>query len=385
MKDYKQAMEHCAPPADQEQRLKLRILAAEPVKKQPVIRPMSAARKALLAAALAVLLSVSVGAAVLVDWDAIFTERFGQTAAEVPGAETLFQAVNAESVCGDVTLRVTEALGDSQAIYFLLEYQLPEGTDLELVGQAWGSGDPARQLHLPSIAYYATDAVSWGTYEAEMGRWWPDIEWRPQFEGADYLTERNEAFYRSLPHLLEDYECLGGGTAGTQTVDFDPETGTMRFLAFYNRADGGLTETPLTVLVYPPSVTVDGETTALADHPALITFQPTQTAKAKTGELRGEDFTLRVTVSPFAIHAEYYGGGYSSIRELAEDLVLVYRSGAEQVVRPLSMGHTGSVSHSESRGVYGLSYHAQFDAILNAEEVVAIRLGGREFALTEAE
>ena len=120
MNDYRRAIERCPIPEGLEARLAERVLAAEP-EKQTAIRPMSFGKKALLAALLAVLLSVSVGAAVLVEWDEVFTRRFGRTGEETPAAETLFQAVGAESVCGDVTLRVTETLGDSQTLYLLLE------------------------------------------------------------------------------------------------------------------------------------------------------------------------------------------------------------------------------------------------------------------------
>lgn len=379
MNEYRRAMDSCPIPEGLEQRLAQRVLAAEPVKKQSVICPMSFGKKVLLAAALAALLSVSVGAAVLVEWDAVFTYRFGQSAEETPAAETLFQAVGAESVCGDVTLRISEALGDSQTIYYILEYQLPAGTDLDLVEQVWGSDDPDFQLHLPTLEYYGTDAVTWADYEGEMGRWWPGIEWRPQFEGADYLTERNEAFYRSLAHPLADYDFVGGATAGAQTVDFSRERGTMRFLAFYNRADGGLTESPMTVLVYPPSVTAAGKTVTLADHPALITFQPTQTARAKSGEVKGEGFRLQILVSPFSANVDYYGEDFTKPGALASELTLVCGDGTELPLRSLSMGHTGS------HGGGSVTYRAQFDEILNTETVTAVRFVDAEFSLVYEE
>lgn len=376
MNDYRRAMESCPIPEGLETRLAERVLAA-PAKKRAVIRPMSFGKKALLAAVLTALLSVSVGAAVLVEWDEVFTHRFGRTGEETPAAETLFQAVGAESVCGDVTLRIPEALGDSRTIYFILEYRLPEGTDTALVERAWGSADPNVQMYLPAVEYYGTDAVSWADYEAEMGHWWPDIEWRPQYEGSPYLTERNEAFYRSLPSPLEAYDFVGGATAGRQSVDFDRSTGTMRFLYFYNRDRGDLTAQPLTVLVYPPSVTVEGETVALADHPALITFRPTQTAKAKAGEAKGEG--LRISVSPFSVNADYYGEAFTEPGALAKALTLVTADGEELPLRSLSMGYSGSA------GGGSVTYRAQFDEILNTETVTAVRFGDGELPLTYEE
>lgn len=375
MNDYRRAIDSCPIPEGLEQRLGQRVLAAEPAGKTSVIRPMSFGKKALLAAALAALLSVSVGAAVLVEWDAVFTDRFGRTGEETPAAESLFQSVGAESVCGGVTLRIPEALGDSQTIYFILEYQLPEGTDLELVEQAWDGEHPDYQVHLPTIEYFRTDAVTWDAYESEMGEWWPDIEWRPQFEGSPYLTERNEAFYRSLPHPLEEYDFVGGAAAGSQTVDFDRERGVMRFLNFYHWDSGDLTERPLTVLVYPPCVTVKGETTALADHPALITFRPTQTARAKTGEVKGEGFRLNISVSPFSVHVDYYGQEFTEPGALAKALTLVDGNGAELPLRSLSRGYSGG------GGGASITYWAQFDEILNTETVTAVRFGDAEFPL----
>ena len=379
MNDYRRALDSCPIPEGLEQRLSQRVLAAEPVGKTSVIRPMSFPKKTLLAAVLAALLSVSVGAAVVVEWDAVFTDRFGQTAEESPAAESLFQSVGAESVCGDVTLRIPEALGDSQTIYFILEYQLPEGTDLELVEQAWDGEHPDYQVELPTIEYYGTDAVTWSDYEADMGHWWPDIEWRPQFEGSPFLAERNEAFYRSLPHPLEEYDFVGGAAAGDQTVDFNRTTGTMRFLSFYNWDSGDLTERPLTVLVYPPCITVKGETTALADHPALITFQPTQTAKAKTGEVKGEGFRLNISVSPFSVNVNYYGEEFTEPGALAKALVLVGGDGTELPLRSLSMGYSGGC------GGGSVSYTAQFSEILNTETVTAVRFEDAEFPLNYEE
>ena len=168
---------------------------------------------------------------------------------------------------------------------------------------------------------------------------------------------------------------MGGATAGRQSVRFDPDTGTMRFLYFYNRDRGDLTAQPLTVLVYPPSVTVEGETTALADHPALITFRPTQTARAK--EAKGEG--LQITVSPFSVNVDYYGGDYTEPGALAKALTLVTAEGNELPLRSLSMGYSGSA------GGGSVTYRAQFDEILNTETVTAVRFAGAEIPLTYEE
>ena len=70
MNRYHESMEHCAPPPELEEQLREAVLSAEPEPqaRTAVYRPRGFFRKALLAAVLAVVLTLSVGAAVLVDW-----------------------------------------------------------------------------------------------------------------------------------------------------------------------------------------------------------------------------------------------------------------------------------------------------------------------------
>ena len=112
MNRYHESMEHCAPPPELEEQLRESVLSAEPEPqaRTAVYRPRGFFRKALLAAVLAVVLTLSVGAAVLVDWDDIFTGYFGPDAAETPMAEKAFQKVNVISVCDDVAVTIREAL-----------------------------------------------------------------------------------------------------------------------------------------------------------------------------------------------------------------------------------------------------------------------------------
>ena len=86
MNRYHESMEHCAPPPELETRLREAVLSADPERNThpAVFRPRGFFRKALLAAVLAVVLTLSVGAAVLVNWDDIFTDYFGPGAAETP-------------------------------------------------------------------------------------------------------------------------------------------------------------------------------------------------------------------------------------------------------------------------------------------------------------
>lgn len=139
----------------------------EPQARTAVYRPRGFFRKALLAAVLAVVLTLSVGAAVLVDWDDIFTGYFGPDAAETPMAEKAFQKVNVISVCDDVAVTIREALVSEKNLYLILDYRLPDTVDRELVEMAYESEDwQANCIDLPDISYYLTGDISWEELKA---------------------------------------------------------------------------------------------------------------------------------------------------------------------------------------------------------------------------
>jgi len=158
MNNYRNAMDFCTPPADLEERLQQRLATAT-AKKSRIIHPWSFARRALLAAVLILMITASVGATFLLDWDDIFASRFGPDAASLPITETAYQKVNVTSVCGDVTLTVREALGDNKTIYLILDYVVPVSANRETVQKVWDSEDDS--VGCPSVDYFATDAVSW--------------------------------------------------------------------------------------------------------------------------------------------------------------------------------------------------------------------------------
>lgn len=80
MNRYHESMEHCAPPPELEEQLREAVLSAEPEPqaRTAVYRPRGFFRKALLAAVLIVTLTVSAGAVVIANWDAILASRFGE-------------------------------------------------------------------------------------------------------------------------------------------------------------------------------------------------------------------------------------------------------------------------------------------------------------------
>ena len=222
MNRYHESMEHCAPPPELETRLREAVLSADPERNThpAVFRPRGFFRKALLAAVLAVALTLSVGAAVLVHWDDIFTDRFGPEGAETPMAEKAFQPVNVSSVCDDVTLTIREGLVDEKSIYLILDYQLPDTVDPETVEMAYNSREDTQKddIELPSITYYATDDVAWDDLKAAEQDTWATLDW------TDPLTR---LFYGKSENTLSRTGRVNG-SSGLGEAGYDPVTNTDR-------------------------------------------------------------------------------------------------------------------------------------------------------------
>lgn len=91
MNRYHESMEHCAPPPELEEQLREAVLSAEPEPqaRTAVYRPRGFFRKALLAAVLAVVLTLSVGQQCW--WTGMTSSQtgFGPEGAETPMAEKL--------------------------------------------------------------------------------------------------------------------------------------------------------------------------------------------------------------------------------------------------------------------------------------------------------
>ena len=91
MNRYHESMEHCAPPPELEEQLREAVLSAEPEPqaRTAVYRPRGFFRKALLAAVLAVVLTLVRGGSSAGGWDDIFSDRFGPEGAETPWPKRL--------------------------------------------------------------------------------------------------------------------------------------------------------------------------------------------------------------------------------------------------------------------------------------------------------
>lgn len=373
MNRYHDAMEHCAPPPELEARLREAVLSAEPMPqaRPAVFRPKGFVRKALLAAVLAAVLTLSVGAAVLVHWDDIFSDRFGPAGAETPMAEKAFQPVNVSSVCDDVTVTIREALVSEQTVYLILDYQLPDSVDRELVQQADASDDDF--IYPPEVGYYLIGDVSWEDLKAADQEKWSGLDWTSTISYGGY-THGGSSLWA---YHLSKYSSGSSGEIASQ--GYDPNHNTLTYLCSITAKSGDLdfTQQPLTLLVSPPVLDIDGIETALADHPALLTFQPEALSQTLTGAWQEDGRSIRADVSPLAISVEISGDTpYRKIQELKQDTSLVLRDGTVQPVSALTSGLTGGGSRGGEGGTYtSASFTSQFQELLDVSQVTAVRVG----------
>ena len=374
MNRYEEAMAHCAPPAELEERLRQKVLAAPPAGSH-VLRPWSLARKAALAAVLTLALTVSVGAALLVEWDAIFTARFGPEAAGSPVAESLFQKVGVTSSCGDVTLTVREAVGDSKSVYLVLDYRLPDSVDRTAVQAAWDS--ETDQVGCPDVQFYGTGEVTWEDLLARDGERWPELDWTNYASYSRY----------SASNALTAYRFTNGSGSSVSGQSYDPDTGTLTYLVRFTTQSQtqDLTDQPLTLLVLPPTVTAAGGEQALADHPAIVTFQPGYTARARQGQTRDPEaqFSAEVILSPLSITVSCGSTDLADCGALRQAVCLVWEDGGETPLAAVTQGYGGSESSYQADGQvrYRTSISAQFLELQDISRVAAVRVGDREVSL----
>ena len=365
MKLYQSAMEHCAPPEGLEARLRQTVLAMEPPEKRRVFCPGGFARKAVIAAVLAALLTVSVGAAL--GWNAILTGRFGEQAASTPTGQAAFQDVFVTSACDDVTLTVRQALVSDDTIYLVLDYQLPDTVDRAWLQEVYESEDAF--LSPPGVRYYATGDVTWEDLKAAEGETWASLDWTDYTSYSQYMHNT----------VLEPYHFTKGGSGETATQGYDPETNTLTYLLRYTTESDSQTmgTQPLTLLVTPPvAEDAEGTETALADQPAIITFQPEYVSQTLTGTWQDSEsqYTLNVTLSPFTIQVESYLGTFETSGDLRRSTALVFRDGTVTPVGELTQGLTGSSSGKKPYPA-SVDFSSSFLELVDVTQVEAVRVG----------
>ena len=373
MNRYHDAMEHCGPPPELEERLRKNVLSAEPEPqaRPAVYRPRGFFRKALLAAVLIVALTVSAGAAVLVHWDDIFADRFGPDAATTPMAEQAFQEVHVTSVCDDVTVTIREALVDGKSIYLILDYQLPDTVDPETAEMAYNSRENTQKddIKLPAVTYYATDDITWEELKASEQDTWATLDW------ADPLTR---ILYGKSENTLNRLGRVNG-SSGLGETGYDPATNTLSYLCnITGDADSlDFTAQPLTLLVTPPVLRVNGVDTAVTDHPAILTFQPSAVSQTLTGSYRHGGISARAVLSPLSIYVEVSGGTtYRDTEALVSDTSLLLRDGSILPAADLIFGFTGSGSLDPGDlFLFFADFTSQFQDLQDVSQVTAVQVG----------
>ena len=326
---------------------------------------------------LAVVLTLSVGAAVLVDWDDIFSDRFGPEGAETPMAEKAFQPVNMTSVCDDVTLTIREALVDEKSICLILDYQLPDSVDPETVEIAYNSRENTQKddIKLPMVTYYATDDIAWEDLKAAEQDTWATLDW------TDPLTR---IFYGKSESTLNRIGRVNG-SSGLGEAGYDPATNTLSYLCnITGDADSlDFTAQPLTLLVTPPVLRVNGVDTAVTNHPAILTFQPSAVSQTLTGSYRHGGFSARAVLSPLSIYVEVSGGtAYRDTEELVSDTSLLLRDGSILPAVDLIFGFTGGGSHNtEDEYLSSADFTSQFQDLLDVSQVAAVQVGDIQIPL----
>ena len=379
MNRYHDAMEHCAPPPELEARLREAVLSAEP---EPhlhpaVFRPRGFVRKTVLAAVIAAALTVSAGAVVVANWDAILASRFGAWAASTPMGQAAFQEVQITSVCDDVTLTVRQALVSEKTVYLVLDYQLPDTVDRDTVEMAYADTDwRTNSVSNPDVSYYLTGDISWEELKAADQDKWADIDWTDYTSYCDYMGRDASSL---VDFRLINYTSGSSGHAESQ--GYDPETNTLTYLYSITAKDGSLdfTAQPLTLVVTPPVLRVDGVDTAVTDHPALLTFQPEAIGQTQTGSLRQDSLYAQATVSPFNISLRLNGNTtYLDMEELISDTSLVLTDGSTLPVRGLNRGggYGGHTSRKQGEELpFSLSFRGSFRDLLDVSQVTAVQVG----------
>ena len=138
------------------------------------------------------------------------------------------------------------------------------------------------------------------------------------------------------------------------------------------------TAQPLTLLVTPPVLRVNGVDTAVTNHPAILTFQPSAVSQTLTGSYRHGGFSARAVLSPLSIYVEVSGGtAYRDTEELVSDTSLLLRDGSILPAVDLIFGFTGGGSHNtEDEYLSSADFTSQFGTCCGREPGRR-RAGGR--------
>lgn len=362
MNHYQKMMEMLPVPAGQEERLKAAVLAAAPERRRRRFRPWGRGKKLALAAAVtAVLLASASFASETADWDPVFLGIFGPESQGAPGAEGVFQNVQAVGVCGDVTLTVRQAIGDKGNLYLLLDYQLPESTDLEAAA--------AGRLRSSEILVYKGKQISW--------------------EDVQPLAAPQDA--------KRTFGMDSTSGMSSQVLEVDAETHTVSMMIECDMNDfplSRLLNAPVSLIAGPPaliSMDEDGEDIPLTNQLAVVSFKPSFDVSPAKGSAKTEDGTAyKAEVSPLSLSVRIKGDDLPDwdakdmLSEFKALVTLRFRDGTEAHVSDLeqpggSSNGGGSLTHyDDGRRSGTLTLNLVFETFLDPAEVEAVLVGDVE-------
>ena len=224
-----------------------------------------------------------------------------------------------------------------------------------------------------NVTYYATGDVAWEDLKAAEQDTWADT-------GLDrsahpyYSTESTE---NTLSRTWQGQWLQRPGAR----PGYDPATNTLSYLCHITGDDDGLdfTAQPLTLLVTPPVLRVNGVDTAVTDHPAILTFQPIGSLADPDGVLPARRVFrpgrpvphVHLCGSLRRHHLSGYGG------DLVSDTSLVLRDGSILPAADLILGLYRQRQPS-TRTIPSSSppdFTSQFQDLLDVSQVTAVRVG----------
>lgn len=356
MNRYHDAMERCVPPEGLRERLEKKALSSRPDRAR-TYRPRR--RKAVMVLLAAALL-LATGATTI--WDPLFVRRFGPQAALSALGGAVFQEVNVTSVCGDVSLTVTQALCSDKTIHYILEYRLPEDA-------------PRGRYDFPHICYYGTGDYTWEELRAACQEDWDRQDW------TDW-TDFDPNYLQSEANPLQPSRLKQGGSSGSFSGEAEDGVLTFCFSVEAGR-DTDFTAQPLTILVTPPCTEAeDGTRTAVTGHPAIVTFQPAYTGPQARGAVLEEgDVKIAATLSTFSLSLEAEGMGYPDYEDMVRDTRLVASDGTEKKVSLMGFTNSGSGFGPEGQP-WEVSTTVHFIGITDPDGFIALRMGNYELPLS---
>ena len=164
------------------------------------------------------------------------------------------------------------------------------------------------------------------------------------------------------------------------------ETNTLTYLFHIAVKSGSadFTAQPVTVLLTPPVLRVDGVDTAVTDHPALVTFQPTGSSQTLTASYQQDGVFVQTVLSPFSIHVQLTGNTvYEGLEDLRAATSLVLTDGNALPVQELTRsGLSGSTGSRPDEALpFSLSFSCSFQHLLDVSQVAAVQVGDIQIPL----